>query len=71
MTQKAQIEALNKQADHYHNLAKDLALDLLQKPDRGDAEMLKHTAKMHLIRAESFRTATKLITGQITPVSGH
>lgn len=71
MTQKAQIQALQTQADHYYNLAKDIALDLLQRPDQADAAKAKHTAQMHLIRAESFRTAIKLITGQRAPVSGN
>ena len=69
MTAKAQIVALNTQADHYHNLAKEIALDLLQRPDHPEAGKKKHTAQMHLIRAESFRTATKLITGQLTPAT--
>jgi hypothetical protein len=70
MTQKAQIEAPTKQADHYHNAAKDIALELLQHPFAADVEKKKFTAQMHLIRAESFRTSIKLITGQIAPVSG-
>lgn len=68
MTQKAQIVALETQAAHYHGLAKDIALDLLQRPDQPDAAKLKHKAQMHLIRAESFRTSIKLITGQLEPV---
>ncbi|MEI8288809.1 MAG: hypothetical protein WCH99_05005 [Verrucomicrobiota bacterium] len=71
MTLKAQIIVLNTQADHYHNLAKEIALDLLQRPDQADAAKRKHTAQMHLIRAESFRTAVKLISGQLAPVSGN
>lgn len=70
MTKKAQIKALETQADHYRNLAKDIALDLLQKPGQADAEKLRHTAQMHLIRAESFRTSIKLITGKLEPVTG-
>lgn len=67
MTQKQQIEALKQQADHYQNLAKEGALDLFQNPAKADCAGL---IRAHLIRAESFRTAIKLITGQIKPVSG-
>lgn len=70
MTIKEQTRALQTQADHYHNLAKDIALDLLKKPEHPEAARLRHTAQMHLVRAESFRTSIKLITGQTTPVSG-
>ncbi|MCX6896303.1 MAG: hypothetical protein NTZ16_12560 [Verrucomicrobia bacterium] len=67
MTQKAQIVSLETQAAHFHGLAKDIALELLQRPDHPDAAKKKHTAQMHLIRAESFRTSIKLITGQLEP----
>ncbi|MEI8289837.1 MAG: hypothetical protein WCH99_10215 [Verrucomicrobiota bacterium] len=67
MNINAQINVLNTQADHYHNLAKEIALDLLNRPDQADAAKRKHTAQMHLIRAESFRTAVKLISGTSSP----
>lgn len=70
MTQKTQIAALNQQAFHYRNLAKEIALDLLQNPSAADVEKKKFAAQMHLVRAEAFTTAVKLITGQVLPVSG-
>lgn len=69
MTQKNQITALTVEADRYKNLAKDIALDLLQNPSAPDADKKKHSAQMHLIRAETFRTSIKLITGQLEPVA--
>ena len=69
MTQKNQIIALTVEADRYRNLAKDIDLDLLQNPTAADAEKKKHTAQMHLIRAKTFRTSIKLITGQLEPVA--
>ena len=68
MTQQKQVFALNHEADRYRDLAKEIALDLLQNPFAPDAEKKKHTAQMHLIRAETFRTAVKLITGKLEPV---
>ena len=38
MILKAQIIALQMQADHYRNLAKEIALDLLQHPFAPDVE---------------------------------
>lgn len=69
MTLKAQTVALQTEADRYRDLAKDIALDLLQNPFAPDVEKKKHTAQMHLIRAETFKTAIKLITGKLEPVA--
>ena len=70
MTQKQQVEALTKQADHYQNLAKTIALELFIDPNSPTAERDRRLALGHLIRAQSFRSSIKLITGQIAPVSG-
>ena len=56
LTTRSIVSALNAEADRFRNLAKDLALDCLLKPD----EQKAYTAKMHLIRAETFRTAATM-----------
>ena len=61
LTPQSIASALDAEADRYRDLAKDLALECLIKPDDRKA----YTAKMHLIRAESFRTAATMAREQV------
>jgi hypothetical protein len=51
---------MNAEADRYTTKARDIAYDLLQNPQRADAEAKKRLALDHTIRAEVFRTAANL-----------
>jgi hypothetical protein len=73
---KNQIIALTVEADRYTALAKDISLNLLKledipegSPEWATREKQKRKAQDHLLRAETFRTSIKLITGQLEPVA--
>lgn len=63
MKLKEQIAALETEAARHKELAKNIALDLLQNPFCADAEKKKATAHDHLIRAEAYKTSQKIVAG--------
>ena len=62
MKMKNAITALRAEGERHTELAKGIALALLQKPYAPDVEKNKRLAEDHLIRAEAFKTAASLIS---------
>lgn len=61
---------LNNNAEHFRDLAKDISLELLQKPFSGDVEKKKFTAQQHLVRSEIYRTCSNICVGrQVNPAN--
>jgi hypothetical protein len=56
--------SLSTHADHFRDLAKEIALDLLQKPYAPDVEKKKFNAQQHLVRSEIYRTCSNIAVGR-------
>lgn len=55
------IDQLDAEAARFREIAKGIALDLLQNPNRPDADDQKRIAKEHLVRAETLKTAAGMM----------
>jgi hypothetical protein len=57
------IDKLDREAMRFTELAKDLSLDLLKNPYSPDLEKKKRKAEDHLVRAETYKDAARIVTG--------
>lgn len=63
MKLKEQIAALETESARHLELAKNIGLELLRNPYAADVEKKKDLARDHLLRAETFKTSIKVISG--------
>ena len=63
MKNSAAIDHLDREAQRFTSLAKDLALNVLKNPDGICAFKNKRQAEDHLVRAETFKDAARIVAG--------
>lgn len=63
MKNSAVIDYLDKTASRYTELAKTLALNVLKNPFAPDVEKKKRQAEDHLLRAETYKDAARIVAG--------
>ena len=67
MKNNAAIDYLDREAARFTELAKDLALDLLKNPFDAAVEKKKRLAHDHLLRAETYTDAARIVCGHSGP----
>ncbi len=63
MKNNAAIDYLDREAERFTNLAKDISLELLKHPTAPGAVENKRRAEDHLMRAETFKDAARIVLG--------
>ena len=63
MKNTAAVNYLEKEAERFTGLAKDISLNLLKNPAGPDVEEKKRKALEHLVRAETYKDAAHIVAG--------
>ena len=63
MKNAAVINYLDREAARYTELAKNISLNLLKNPFDASVEKNKRLAQDHLLRAETFKEAARIVAG--------
>lgn len=63
MKNNAAIDYLDREAMRFTELANYISLDLLRNPFAADVEKKKRKAEDHLLRAEVYKDAARIVLG--------